>query len=74
MKTVEGFAIDLVVEGAQHVAEDDTNESEEIAERDHGAACDLALDMAKAIRENPRAFAEWCEGIGVRWNRHDEEG
>lgn len=73
MKTVEEYAIELVVEGAQHVAEDDTNESEEIADADHQAACDLALDMAKAIRENPRAFTEWCEGMGVRWNRHEED-
>jgi hypothetical protein len=72
VKTVEEYAIDLVVEGAQHVAEDDTNESGEIADEDHQAACDLALDMAKAIRDNPRSFAEWCEGMGVRWNRHEE--
>jgi hypothetical protein len=72
VKSVEEYAIELVVEGAQHVAEDDTNESGEIGDGDHEDACDLALDMAKAIRDNPRAFAEWCEGMGVRWNRHEE--
>lgn len=71
-KSVEEYAIDLVVEGADHVATDDTNESGEIGGKDHQAACDLALDMAKAIKDNPQAFAEWCEGMGVRWDRHEE--
>lgn len=69
VKTVEEYAIELVVEGAQHVAEDDTNENGDIADGAHSAACDLALDMAKAIKDNPRSFAEWCEAAGVRWNK-----
>jgi hypothetical protein len=55
MKTTEEYAIDLVVSGAEHVAEDDLNESEEIAEADHGPACDLAIEIAHAIRDNPAA-------------------
>lgn len=69
MKTVEEYAINLVVEGGEHLAQEDMNESGDIADKNHQAACDLALDMAKAIRNNPVSFAEWCEAMGVRWNK-----
>lgn len=59
MKTIEEYAIELVVEGARHVAEDDLNESADIAQDDHQPACDLALDMARAINANPAAFVQW---------------
>lgn len=55
MKTIEEYAIELVVQGAQHVAEDDLNEDEDIAQEDHEAACKLALDIARAIKANPAA-------------------
>lgn len=74
MKTIEEYALWLVTTGITDSAEDDMNESDEIGEDDHRPACDLALDMAKAIEDNPQSFTEWCEGMGVRWNRHDEEG
>ena len=56
--TVEQTAIDLVTEGTKFFAEDELNE-----------VGDLALDMARAIRENPRSFTEWCEAMGVRWDK-----
>lgn len=59
--TVDEYAIDLVVSGAQHVAEDDLNEDGEIAEEQHGEAMDLALSMAATIRDNPAAFLAWFE-------------
>ncbi len=51
--TVEEYAIDLVCTGAEHVAEDDLNESEDIADHQHQEACDLAIKIAHAIRANP---------------------
>ncbi len=51
--TVEEYAIDLVCTGAEHVAEDDLNESEEIADDHHQEACDLAIAIEHAIRTNP---------------------
>lgn len=56
MKTIDEYAIDLVIRGIQHVAEDDLNEDGEIAEADHQAACDLALRLAAAIEVNPEAL------------------
>lgn len=53
MKTIEEYAIDLVCEGAEHCGTDDLNEEGEIAEEDHRAACDLAVEIAQAIRANP---------------------
>jgi hypothetical protein len=55
MKTIDEYAIDLIVSGARDHAEDDLNESEEIADEDHQAACDLALRLARAIEANPAA-------------------
>jgi len=53
MKTIEQYAIDLVASGAESTAEDDLNESEEIADEDHQAACDLAIKIAHFIRKYP---------------------
>lgn len=55
MKTIEEYAIDLVTDGAESVAEDDLNEDGEIADEDHEAAMDLAIEIAHAIKANPRA-------------------
>lgn len=55
MKTIDEYAIDLVVAGTQHLAEDDTNEEGEIVEENHRAACDLALRIADAVQANPKA-------------------
>ena len=53
MKTIEEYAIDLLVSGAESHAEDDLNEDEEVADADHDEACGLAIDIAHAIRANP---------------------
>jgi hypothetical protein len=55
VKTVEEYAIELVCEGAESCAEDDLNEDGDIAEEDHDAAMDLALEIARAVRANPQA-------------------
>jgi hypothetical protein len=55
VKTIDQYAIDLIVKGTQHLAEDDLNEEGEIAEENHRAACDLALRIADAIAANPKA-------------------
>jgi hypothetical protein len=55
VKTIDEYAIDLIVKGTQHLAEDDLNEDGEIAEENHHAACDLALRLADAIQDNPKA-------------------
>jgi hypothetical protein len=54
-KTIEEYAVDLVVDGATSFAEDDMNEDGEVADENHQDACDLALEIAKAIRDNPQA-------------------
>ncbi|MFJ8690200.1 hypothetical protein [Micromonospora wenchangensis] len=53
MKTVEEYAIDLVVDGATSFAEDDMNEDDEIADDKHQEACRLAEKIARAIRDDP---------------------
>jgi hypothetical protein len=55
VKTIEEYAINLVAEGAESVAEDDLNENEDIADEDHGAAIHLAIRIAHAIKANPGA-------------------
>lgn len=55
MKTIEEYAIELVADGAESLAEDDMNEDGDIAEEDHDAAMDLALRIARGIRANPAA-------------------
>jgi hypothetical protein len=60
VKTIEEYAIDLVVDGARSVAEDDLNEDGEIADGDHEAACDLALDIARAIGEHSAEVLAWA--------------
>lgn len=53
LKTVEEYAIALVVEGAESRSEDDMNEDGQIADEGHEKACALAWKIAQAIRANP---------------------
>jgi hypothetical protein len=53
VKTIEEYAIALVVDGAESHAEDDLNEDGEIEPDHHLEACDLAIRIAHAIRDNP---------------------
>jgi hypothetical protein len=55
MKSIQEYAIELVAYGAESFAEDDLNEDGEVADDDHGAACDLAIKIAHAIKANPAA-------------------
>jgi hypothetical protein len=56
VKTIEEYVIDLVADGAESKIEDDLNEDGEIADDDHEAACDLAMAIVRAIRDNPDAL------------------
>ena len=57
--SIEKYAIDLLVSGAEAAAEDDTNELGAIDDTLHEGAVSLALDMVVAIRENPDHFIRW---------------
>jgi hypothetical protein len=67
VKTIEEYAIDLVCDGAESTAEDDLNEDEDIADADHRAACDLAVDIAHAIREHPDVVLELALKTPEEW-------
>lgn len=54
MLTTE-YAIDLIVSAIESTAEDDLNEDGLVAEADHRPACDLAIQIAHAIKANPAA-------------------
>ncbi len=54
---IELYAIKMVSEGAESSAEDDLDEDGEFeAEDDHTAACDLAVNLAKIIRDRPEVL------------------
>ncbi|MEV0214398.1 hypothetical protein [Micromonospora sp. NPDC050695] len=53
--TIEEYAVQLVADGAESYAEDDTNENEDIADEDLRPAIKLAVKIAHAIRANPQA-------------------
>lgn len=63
--TVAQYAINLVCDGAESTAEDDLNEDGAIADEQHGAACDLAASIAKAIRRNPQVVLELVRQEGL---------
>lgn len=50
---IEQYAIGLVADGAESHAEDDLDEDGKLSEGDHTAATDLALNLAKIIRDHP---------------------
>ncbi len=60
MNDVEKYAVNLVGEGAEGIAEDDMDEDHVFADRnDSRAAATLAVEMAQAIQNNPQAFLMW---------------
>jgi hypothetical protein len=63
VKTIDEYAIELVTDGAESVAEDDLNEDEDIAEDEHEEACVLAIEMAHAIENNQAAFLAWFQSV-----------
>jgi hypothetical protein len=61
---VQAYAIDLVAEGAEGVAEDDLDENGVLNDDDKlGEAIDLACTMARTIGSNPAAFLAWYDSI-----------
>lgn len=64
MTEIEKYAIDMLHEGGESVAEDDLNEDEAISDEDHPAACTLSIAMARAIRNNPEGFLAWFRSEG----------
>lgn len=56
--TVEEYAVDLAVYGIVKAAEGDLNEDGQIDDKGHHAACDLALDIARAIGANPQVVLD----------------
>lgn len=58
LKTIEEYAVELVADGAESFAEDDLNEDGEIANDQHEQACDLAIEIAHAIKAQPEKVLE----------------
>ncbi|WP_433730776.1 hypothetical protein ACQP2Y_20985 [Actinoplanes sp. CA-051413] len=60
MNDIEKYAVNLVGEGAESVAEDDMDEDGVFAdENDWRTASDLGVKMARAIKDNPDGFLAW---------------
>ncbi len=57
----EKYAITLLHEGGESLAEDDLNEAGRIHDDDHQAATSLSIEMAHAIRDNPESFLTWFQ-------------
>jgi hypothetical protein len=59
---IEKYAIELLHQGGEHMAEDDLDEGEVFAieqEQDWRSACDLSIEMAHAVRDHPEEFLAW---------------
>jgi len=66
MEPLENYAIGLVADGAESVAEDDlceTEEAEALSEEDWRTACDLGVKMARAIGDNRESFLAWYRSV-----------
>lgn len=68
----EEYAIQLIINGAASTAEDDLNEDGAIADGQHQEACDLALAIVRAIREDATIRAELV-AAGVAQRRPIED-
>lgn len=68
MTEIEKYAIKLLHEGGESTAEDDLDEGETFAidqEQDWRNACDLSIQMAHAVRDNPEAFLAWYRQVSA---------
>jgi hypothetical protein len=64
MNDIEKYAVNLVGEGAESIAEDDIDEAGEFDdEADWRTASDLGVKMARTIKDNPEAFLAWYVAI-----------
>jgi hypothetical protein len=66
MMTIEEYAIKLAAEGVESIAENDENDENLIAVDDHDEACDLAIRIARAIRDHPDAVLALVSAGGRR--------
>lgn len=65
MNDIEDYAITLLHEGGESLAEDDMNESGDIDDNNHGGAVDLSIKMAHAVRDNAEAFLAWYRQVSA---------
>ena len=64
---IEAYAVNLVVTGAEHCAQDDLNEDDEpLSDQDWRAACKLGLGLAAEIKRHPAAFLAWYRSMAER--------
>ncbi len=63
MTEIEKYAVKMLHEGGEGIAEDDLNEDDELSNRDHRKACDLSIDMAHAVRDNADSFLGWFRSV-----------
>jgi hypothetical protein len=60
MTEIEQYAVTLVADGAESLAEDDIDEDGDFADRrDWVEAAELGVSMARAIKDNPDEFLDW---------------
>ncbi len=60
MTQIESYAVELVHEGAGHIAQEDSDEEGVFeSEGDWQSARKLGLDMASTIEANPESFLAW---------------
>jgi hypothetical protein len=65
MTDIEKYAIEMLHEGGEHVAEDDLNEAGGLDDDSHQEACALSVAMAHAIRDNAEAFLAWYRQVSA---------
>jgi hypothetical protein len=65
MTEIEKYAIELLHEGGEGIAEDDLNEAGGLDDDSHQEACALSIAMAHAIRDNDEGFLAWFRRVSV---------
>lgn len=63
MTEIEKYAMSMLHQGGEGIAEDDLNEDGEISDDDHQEACALSIYMAHAIRDNQSSFLAWFRSV-----------
>jgi hypothetical protein len=59
---IQQYAIQMLHQGGESHAEDDLDEGEVFTEDEEvewRGSCDLSIDMAHTIRDNPESFLRW---------------
>lgn len=68
MTEIEKYAIELLHQGGESMAEDDLDEGEVFAidqEQDWRNACDLSIAMAHAVRDHAEEFLAWYRQVSA---------